>query len=332
MKSSASTRFEIAHYLYPAAYLSSASSMLLGPTADRRLFLGGRRNQRTRLRALDIVQTKAPLKPSLDKAVIGDSLGEFTISISSPEQRMLEAFRTRSEQANAITEDIRRTTADRLIAEHGSADAAADVLWMLARANDWFHEGEGAERYLRGSPRPAVPSLNRAAFSLIVAWHGKTMGKLSHDGHEWRWSPTKGPAPPLIRETLPGTLPPFIESLLPEGWLAQVLRNEDERTLLREGKRYMSNITISSDTAEIARLPSDVLDGRLAQFVDDEVFAARTAAPTAVRSTIHSRRTLRDCSRREQRRDFPACRSRHRCISTATAISCPRSNFHSLTS
>lgn len=269
----------IAHYLYPAAYLSSASAMSLGPTADGRLFLSGRRNQRTRLRGLDIVQTKAPPKPSLDRAIIGDSLGEFTISISSPEQRMLEAFRTRSEQASAITEDIRRATADRLIAEHGSADVAADILWKLARANDWFREGEGAERYLRGSLRPTVPSLNRAAFSLNVAWHGRIIGKLSHDGHEWRWSPAKGPTPPLIRETLPGTLPPFIESLLPEGWLAQVLRDEDERTLLREGKRYMSNITISAETSEIASLPADVLDGRLAQFTEEGVFRGAYRGP-----------------------------------------------------
>src|SRR5438094_507608 len=83
----------IANYLYPAAYLSSASAILLSPTADGRLFLAGRRNQRTRLRGLDIVQTQAPARPSIDKAIVGDSLGEFTVQVSSPEQRMLEAFR-----------------------------------------------------------------------------------------------------------------------------------------------------------------------------------------------------------------------------------------------
>src|SRR3977135_2447282 len=54
----------IAHYLYPQAYLSSASAVLLGPTRDGRLFLGGRRNQRTRLRSLEIVQNEAPAHPS----------------------------------------------------------------------------------------------------------------------------------------------------------------------------------------------------------------------------------------------------------------------------
>lgn len=269
----------IAKYLYPAAYLSSASAALLGPTLDGRLFLSGRRNQRTRLRTLEIVQTQAPPKPSLDKAIIGDSIGEFTISISSPEQRMLEAFRLRSEQANAISEEQRRATAERLIAEYGSRDAVANALWTLARANDWFREGEGAERYLRGGAQGTAPALNHAAFSLLVAWHGKPVGTLGHDGHEWRWSPGKAVMPPLIRETLPGTLPPFIEALLPEGWLAQVLRDEDQRTALRHGKRYMSNITIGVDKRELASLPADVLAGRLRSFEQDGEFTGSYRGP-----------------------------------------------------
>lgn len=269
----------IAHYLYPAAYLCSASAVDLAPTVDGRLLISGRRNQRTRLRGLEIVQTQAPPRPSIDKAIIGDSMGEFTINVSSPEQRLLEAFRLRSEQANALTEDMRRATAERLIAEYGSPEAASDALWKLARANDWFREGEGAERYLRGSLRPAAPITNRAAFSLLVAWHGKEMGRLSHDGHEWRWSAAKGPNPPLIRETLPGTLPPFIESLLPEGWLAQVLRDEDQRATVRQGKRYTSNITIGVDKAELASLPPDILDGRLCDFSKDGIFSGAYRGP-----------------------------------------------------
>ena len=37
----------IAHYLYPRAYLSAASAMLLAPTTDGRFFISGRRKQRT---------------------------------------------------------------------------------------------------------------------------------------------------------------------------------------------------------------------------------------------------------------------------------------------
>ncbi|TIX05409.1 MAG: type II toxin-antitoxin system HipA family toxin, partial [Mesorhizobium sp.] len=50
----------IAKYLYPNAYLSAASAVLLGPTRDGRLFLSGRRIQRRRLRLLEIIQNAAP--------------------------------------------------------------------------------------------------------------------------------------------------------------------------------------------------------------------------------------------------------------------------------
>src|SRR5882762_1972634 len=67
----------IAKYLYPNAYLSAASAVLLGPTRDGRLFLSGRRIQRTRLRGLEIIQNRAPVHPSVASAVIADDMGEF---------------------------------------------------------------------------------------------------------------------------------------------------------------------------------------------------------------------------------------------------------------
>lgn len=50
----------IARYLYPIAYLSAASAVLLGPTRDGRLFLTGRGVQRQRIKTLEIIQNKAP--------------------------------------------------------------------------------------------------------------------------------------------------------------------------------------------------------------------------------------------------------------------------------
>ena len=73
--------------------------------------------------------------------------------------------------------------------------------------------------------------------------------------------------PPLIRQTTPGKLPPFIVSLLPEGWLETVLKDKDERALLRSGKRYMSNITIVEREAELATLPQDILLTRLRKYM-----------------------------------------------------------------
>lgn len=268
----------IARYLYHRAYLSSASSIQLGPSADGRLFISGRRNQRTRLRGLEIVQNEIPPHPSTTAATIGDDLGEFTIHVSSPVQRFLEAFRLRSEHATAITERMRAGMAERLIGELGSAQEAADAVWIFARRNEWHHEARAAERYLTG--RPKKPPANKAALDLRVAWHGVPIGRLNHDGLEWRW--INNPArrvPALIRQVVPGKLPGFIESLLPEGWLAQVLKPRDQREALAGGRRYMSNITIAASRDDLKALPEDRLEGRLERFTQLGRFVGRYSGP-----------------------------------------------------
>jgi serine/threonine-protein kinase HipA len=268
----------IAKYLYPQAYLSAASAALLAPTSDGRLFLSARRKQRTRIRALEIIQNEAPKHPSVGEAVVDDGMGEFRIAVSSIRQRFLEAFRLRSEHAASINEEMRAAIAARLIEEYGSTQGAADAIWSLARENEWYREGEAAERYLLRRPS-AVPVKNEAALDLIVAWHDAPLGHLIHDGFEWRWKPIGGEGPPLIRQTTPGKLPPFIVSLLPEGWLEQILKDKDERALLRSGKRYMSNITIVENEAELAVLPQDVLLTRLDTYTKDGVFTGKYDGP-----------------------------------------------------
>ncbi len=270
----------IARYLYPNAYLSAASAVLLGPTPDGRLYLTGQRGQRTRLRALEIVQNRAPGKPSLAPAVVADSMGEFSVNVSSIRQRFLEAFRLRSEHAASIDAATCAAIAARLVEEYGSPKAASDAVWALARENDWYREGEGAEKFLLHHPS-TVPARNEAAFDLTVAWHGLPLGNLAHDGFEWRWSPTNtgAPMPPVIRQTVPGKLPPFIVSLLPEGWLEAVLKDRDERAVLRSGTRYMSNITIAKNKTGLAALPLDVLTTSLAEHAAAGVFTGTYAGP-----------------------------------------------------
>ena len=269
----------IAHYLYPNAYLSSASAALLAPTPDGRLFISGRRNQRTRLRSLEIVQNEAPPHPSTATAIVGDDLGELRIPVSSPRQRFLESFRLRSEHASAITSEMRAQMAARLVEEHGTPNAAADAIWALARENNWYREGEGAERYLQAQPGAPKPSTNKAALDLLVAWHDEPLGRLAHDGFEWRWKPAQRAGPTIVRETTPGKLPAFIESLLPEGWLAQVLHERDDREALRRGHRYMSNITVVSAGDDGMSLPQDILANVLSGFTEAGQFKGRYEGP-----------------------------------------------------
>lgn len=78
---------------------------------------------------------------------------------------------------------------------------------------------------------------------------------------------------------MPGRLPAFIESLLPEGWLARVLLQRDERDALRNGKRYMSNIAIVRSRSELSALPADMLQAELGSFSEDGRFTGRYAGP-----------------------------------------------------
>ncbi|WP_019054024.1 HipA domain-containing protein [Sphingobium xenophagum] len=269
----------IAQYLYPNAYLSSASAVLLAPTPDGRLFISGKRNQRTRLRSLEIVQNEAPKHPSTASAVVGDDQGELRIHASSPRQRFLEAFRLRSEHASAVTAEMRVQLGARLVEEHGTPKEAADAIWALARENGWYREGEAAERFLMAQPGTAKAPVNKAALDLIIAWHGEPLGNLAHDGFEWRWKPARRSGPTLIRETTPGKLPAFVESLLPEGWLAKVLHERDEREALKRGRRYMSNITVVEARDDLTALPADILTTRLSGFVEAGRFIGRYDGP-----------------------------------------------------
>src|SRR3974377_149770 len=157
----------IAKYLYPQAYLSAASAVLLGPTPDGRLFLSSRRKQRTRIRAMEIIQNEAPAHPSVGEGVIDDGMGEFRIAVSSIRQRFLEAFRLRSEHAASINDDMRVSIAARLIEEYGSAQGAADAVWTLARENEWDREGGGGGGYLLG--RAGADARQTAALHRLAA-------------------------------------------------------------------------------------------------------------------------------------------------------------------
>src|SRR3989304_3275825 len=111
----------------PTPPLPAASAAVLGPTRDGRLFLSGRRIQRTRIRAIEIIQNRAPPHPSLGEAVVDDGMGELRVDVSSIRQRFLEAFRLRSEHAASLDEAMREAIAARLLAECGSPSSAADA-------------------------------------------------------------------------------------------------------------------------------------------------------------------------------------------------------------
>lgn len=77
----------------------------------------------------------------------------------------------------------------------------------------------------------------------------------------------------------PGKLPAFIESLLSEGWLAQVLNERDQRETLRRGRRFVSNVTIVENREELTDLPTDMPTTTLASFREEGRFTGVYAGP-----------------------------------------------------
>ena len=264
----------IASYLYPNAYLCGASAERLAPTPDRRLFLSGRYNVRTRLRNLEIVQNRAPDAPDTETARATDPMGDLRVRRSTVRFRYLESFRRRSEAGAAMTIEMQIDIAARLVEAAGSEKEAIIECWRLAEANGWRKEGGRAEAFiatpLREAPRGTA---------LHVGWHAEKIGVLFHDGSAWHWEPTTTEGATPVRARAPGRLPPFIESLLPEGWLERVLRPKSERERISGGKRYMSNIIVSENPDDLRALPADVLEGRLDAYTNGGAFAGGYAGP-----------------------------------------------------
>ena len=265
----------IAAYLYPNTYLCGASAELLAPTPDRRLFLSGRRRARTRLRDMEIIQTPSPSTPETESVQTVDSMGGLSVRRSSLRFRFLESFHRRSEAGAAMTIGMQTDIAARLVGATGSETEAITACRKLARANGWRLEADRAEAFfvtpLREAPRPVT--------ALHVGWHGNGIGVLSHDGSVWHWEPAATNVATPVRADAPGGLPPFIEGLLPEGWLERILKPKSERERLSAGRRYLSNITISENPDHLEALPADVLEGQLNAYTSDGTFAGGYAGP-----------------------------------------------------
>ncbi|MCY3879365.1 MAG: type II toxin-antitoxin system HipA family toxin [Rhodobacteraceae bacterium] len=288
----------IAAYLYPSTYLCGPSAELLAPTPDRRLFLSGRRNARTRLRILEIVQIRAPDAPETETAQTTDPMGDLRVRRSTLRFRFLESFRRRSDAGAAMPVDMQADIATRLVKSAGDTKTVIKDCRRLAEINGWRKEAGRVELFITTPLRKAPPR----GKALHVGWHGERIGMLSHDGSGWRWERTTTGGAIPVRTGPPGCLPPFIESLLPEGWLERVLKPRSEQELISGGKRYMSNIVISEDADDLHTLPADMLEGRLEAYSRMGAFTGGYAGPApAFNETLEDRMAVLFASDRTPR-------------------------------
>lgn len=266
----------VARYLYPKTYLHGFSAFALSPTRDGRLFLAGKRGQRTRLRNLEIVQTRAPDKPDVESIRFTDPRGEIAVDRATPFLQFLEGFRSRSEAGAALGPAEKDALAERLVADY-TAGGAVERLWKLGLANKWRQEAEAAERYISAPRREAPPRETE----FHVGWHRQHIGRLLFDGIGWRWETDEDATLNPVRGGVPGALPAFIESLLPEGWLKDVISPKSERDAIASGKRYLSNMVVSENREDLEKAPEDRLLARLDDWSKDGVFTGAYEGPSA---------------------------------------------------
>lgn len=265
--------FRIAKYIYKNAYFIGYSANELTPTREGKVYIGGAKNVRNRIRSLEIIQTKQNLSPSLQSAIIKDDIGEFSVKISSPLQRIFEAERVRTESASQISPDMKKENLERFLSEY-EIQSALEAVWVFGKENGWLKEAQIIEGHIKNGLK-FVETKNLSAFELNVYWHKILFGQLSHNGIEWKYVPNENQRLPLIRQTIVGELPPFIKSLLPEGWLEKVLKAKDDRELLRTNKRFMSNISIISNLEDLEHIPEDILEVSLSDFTENGFFTGK---------------------------------------------------------
>lgn len=105
-----------------------------------------------------------------------------------------------------------------------------------------------------------------------LGWQRRPVAKLIYSGVNWTFKYLPGWEMALQSQSFqPGQIPAFINNLLPEGPMRDMLRSRDEgssNTLLEKSERFMSNLSLVQDVTRLKKIPVDVLEGKLKDFSD----------------------------------------------------------------
>ncbi|MCB9996086.1 MAG: hypothetical protein H6869_06585, partial [Rhodospirillales bacterium] len=118
---------------------------------------------------------------------------------------------------------------------------------------------------------------------LEIAWHKDTIGVLTMQDAKWHWQSANTKEARIFEGSAPGTMPALLKNLMPEGWLAKILHDNNKRdSYLSEGIRFLSNITIATDSDVMGNVPFDRLQATVDDFkTEDGLFSGTYNGPTA---------------------------------------------------
>lgn len=265
----------IARYLLPQTYLSHESALTGTLGSDGVLHLSGRQNVVHDLPGIRIKVHRQPERPLLRHIEVDG----IAVRASTPEQALIEMMR-----AGQMAVERTHETLHRLILRHGSRDLVARRLKQVAQRNGWRLDLDPLWRLYDEQEQRKRLAMNEITFSRAVGWHGEPIGRLMHDGIDWSWEPSGNWIVPHMGE--PGDLPPFIANLLPEGWLERAM-NKNERELIRDGRRFLGNISLAPKRGGLGSLPQDILLSPLSNHRDPEgVFTGTVSLPDGARHEV----------------------------------------------
>lgn len=309
----------IANYLYPNAVLVQSSAYLKGMiesdgstpvTPSFKLFLSGSYFRVTGVGLssskeapmLEIVHFESPdseLKRFCEE--YNDSkdvaYGRMTLQCASDELVFLQNFsRRRGHLERFLSHDHLVDLRERLEATYGK-ELPDRLSVIVQKTGDFGAELERAIQSLR-TPIEDLRKKDEPAnlVEMTIGWQRRPVAKLAYNGVNWTFSNAQNWSMRLQSQTgHPAQIPAFINNLLPEGAMRDLLRSRlhiSNATVMENSERFMSNLSIVKDPERLKRIPLDMLDGQLRDFITpDGVFNG-----SAERLPKHTNYLMRECS------------------------------------
>lgn len=287
----------IANYLYPKSSLSHASAFFKGPVpaADStphkphyKLFLCGPYHKVRHLEelGLTIVQydslSNSEIKRFCDRFDDGKDgqYGPMELLTSTDEMVFLQNFGRSGAHSERFLSDEDMIKLRERLEEAYEGKLVERLSFIVQSCHDYGREFEQALKMLsvplaQHRSRLSLKA-NPNAIEYTVGWSGREVAKLVHNGANWLFNYVDGWVTPLhSEESLANRSPAFVNNLLPEGTMRDMLRSRMSHTgasstLLEQSHRYMSNISIVRDSKILSKLPFDALETSLSDHCDNK--------------------------------------------------------------
>lgn len=252
----------IASHLFPKSYFSNISAYTGGVPDNGVVFMKGPQHKIIELDGLTIHHARDYKEVSeLDSFSFQDEFGESSFRKSGLMQLLLEGVEKIKKFPNSLNDYEIQEIFDFYISEYEetSQDKAIAALVNFAKENDMEHLYDRLVTKIDTAQKERTSEV-QAEFDLN--WHNKSFGKINYDGYAWRYKTVDGWLLPMsIAGTKGKSLPAFIESILPEVVIGKKSDHDVAIDLLKQGKRYLSNISIfdAEDTSERVVLDDIIL-------------------------------------------------------------------------